>query len=1456
MTFKPALALLLGCACSATLVASDKDSGGGTPVISGTFRGVLPVVRFNVSEPLRDIHPAAIPYSPMLTGGATVDPPSGLEWLFPPAPQRPDLIVQGSIGARGSAPAPLVSFDGNPNVFGFNPPDPAGDVGPNHYVAMTNVTTQIFDKTGTSLLGPVANNTLWSGLGGRCEVDNSGDPIVIYNQFDDRWILTQFTDPNQTTFFLCVAVSTTPDPTGSYYQYAISTGSAFPDYPKFGMWRDALYVSTREFGGPNGYAIGAYALNRAQLMAGNPALQTLSFLVTTPAFDIGDGLLPADADGSVLPPVGAPAYFVGAMDDGGAYGAPQDALTLWKFVANFTTPASSSFTLTDTINIASYNTTFPCTPSSRSCIPQPDTTRKVDIQSYRQRPLHRLAYRNFGTHESLVTNQSVDAGMGMAGIRWWEIRNPAGTPVLHQEGTYAPGVTDGVHRWMGSVAMDFAGNMGLGYSASSSTVYPSVRYTGRLAGDPLGTMPQGEGEIVAGTGSNTSSSSRWGDYTSMNIDPVDDCTFWYVNQYTPVTSNAGWRLRIGAFRFNECGLRVNVNSLNVREEFTTTDVSQFTLYPAPTSNVTITLTFDSANIEVDTGSGFGPSPHTLTLTPANANAGVTLTVRAIDDNVVEGFETLTITTSATSSSQSRFNGLEVPDISVDVVDDDVGSVAFSPASVSQTEANTTMSFTATLSKPVRSGVTVEVNTAVGTATAADFTPIVNGTVSFPANSNADQTVNVTINNDLLHEGDESFTAQLSNLSATGVVSLSGPTATGTILDDDPAPTLSITSPSQPEGDAGPAAMNFEASLSAVSGLDVSFTAATADGTATVADNDYQPLAPSIFTISAGQTEIIIPVTINGDTTAEFDESYSLNLTAISNATPSELTATGTLLNDDAEPTTLVISSDDPDPSVVGQPYIVVVTVSGTVSSPSGMIMVNDGAGPGSATCGPVALVGGASPQSTASCMLTSTSAGGKTLTAQFTPDSGDYLPSSETEAHQVDPAATSIAVTGPARSRINTATVFDFQLAVTAPGAGVPQGTVTLSGGGSSCQVAVPTATPSCPLSFSALGTETISASFAPSDANFLESDSTGGNAETVVYAEADLDITKSSATTTYSPGDLLVFTIQVRNFGADAAANIRIIDNVPSGMIDVAWTCDGGGGVACPQDSGEGDLDATVGVFPVGGLLNYSFFGTVDGSPAQIANTALIELPADGTIEDLITANNSASDTDRLDALLEDGFEDPLVNAASGSYALPGGALRSQLEAVAVSVYQLDDVNGVAAHVYARVYADQLQYAIAQRNAQGQWRLRTWQPGAGALSVHWLARPSREVLNCAASKYVEPGRRAPCRVGGEARRGAQRSQHACLTDNRLLLTWPASLAVDRLERAPWPAAAGSLSSPAAGLAAQLWPPCPPAGPHRRRSRERASGQAASADAGNAQRRPVCAGRLSSQCRGLQRLGG
>ncbi len=594
------LRLLLGvllCFAGITIVllgqprTPSAQSDNSHPIVQTQFRGVMPVVKFDISPPLRDMKP--LPWKQCtLREDEDRDIPHP---AAPLGPVVPDPVVQRVLGKIG-IPAPIITFDGNSNLCGCSPPDPNGAVGPNHVVTMANLHFQIFDKSGNSLFGPAANNTLWSGFGGDCQTDNSGDPVVLYDQLADRWILTQFTSSGP-TYFECVAVSQTNDPTGSYFRYAISTGNNFPDYPKGGVWPDAYYFSTREFlNGSTFVGAGAYALDRVQALAGNPNPTIVGFLAPpTPLYVVGDGLLPSDLDGQATPPPGSPNFFVGSQDNNASYGAPNDALNIYKFHYDPVTPANSTFTLTNTLLTQPFNSIMSATcTSSRSCIPQPGTTNKIDHLGYRQRPLFRFAYRNFGDHESLVTNQSVNAGTGpngtVSGIRWWELRSPNNNPVIFQEGTYAPGLTDGIHRWMGSIAMNSLGDIALGFSASNDTnpsVFPSVYYTARHDGDPPGQMTLGEGSIVNGTGSQTGS-PRWGDYTAIVVDPTDDTTFWYINQYVPTTSSIGWRLRIGAF--NLAGGASPTPTATASPTATATATATPTATPTATATATATAT--------------------------------------------------------------------------------------------------------------------------------------------------------------------------------------------------------------------------------------------------------------------------------------------------------------------------------------------------------------------------------------------------------------------------------------------------------------------------------------------------------------------------------------------------------------------------------------------------------------------------------------------------------------------------------------------------------------------------------------------------------------------------------------------------------------------------------------------------------------------------------------------------
>lgn len=477
----------------------------------------------------------------------------------------------GNASASGAPTVgPASSFEGlnnedNAVLFGrrVNPPDPVGAVGPNHYVEMVNLVFAIYDKQGNRLAGPFLLGTLFQGFAIANCARNAGDPVVLYDRRADRWILTQFTS-GTAPFYNCVAVSQTADPTGAYFRYAFSSGNFFPDYPKYGIWRQSYLLTSRDFGPTaSDYGISAYALERERMIEGDPNAHMVHFFLDSnviPIYLMGDGLLPADVDGWSQPDASSGAPLVGTMNHGAQYNAPFDALNIYELNVSWDNPDASTFGLVTQLAVAQFTSSFPCTDpinttasQTRSCIPQPGTTHKIDVLSYRQRPTFRLAYRNFGTYESLVTNQSVQAAPGMAGVRWYEIRRINGQYSVFQQGTFAP--EDDINRWMGSIAMDKNGNLALGYSVSNDgDVYPGIRYTGRLRGDPLGEMTLGEGVIMNGSGVQTSLNARWGDYTTMAIDPTNDCTFWYVNEYIADTniSLAPWQTRIAHFNLPGC----------------------------------------------------------------------------------------------------------------------------------------------------------------------------------------------------------------------------------------------------------------------------------------------------------------------------------------------------------------------------------------------------------------------------------------------------------------------------------------------------------------------------------------------------------------------------------------------------------------------------------------------------------------------------------------------------------------------------------------------------------------------------------------------------------------------------------------------------------------------------------------------------------------------------------------
>ncbi|HET7555575.1 MAG TPA: PASTA domain-containing protein [Gaiellaceae bacterium] len=439
-----------------------------------------------------------------------------------------------------SMPAPGLSFDGISygSVCTCAPPDTNGDVGLTQYVQSVNSGFAVYDKsTGARVLGPVRVDTLWSGLGGVCETDGDGDPIILYDQLADRWVISQFAGVDVPTDE-CIAVSTSSDATGSYYRYDFHLGSSFFDYPHLGVWPDGYYLTMNVFDPVTRTYLGPmpFAFDRRAMLAGSPGASFVAYTGGNVFSSPSDAMLPADLDGSTPPPAGAPEPFLMSGEN--------SMWRVWRFHPDFASPASSTFTLGGNLTPAPYTELCPAT---RACIPEPNGSF---LDAIGDRGMSRLAYRNFGDHESLVGNQTVSSN-GVAGIRWYEIRNAtSGTPAFAQQSTFQPDTTN---RWLGSAAMDAAGDLAVGYSVASSTVAPGLAYAGRLASDPPSTLGRGEGTLFAGAGSQLATNNRWGDYSALAVDPVDDCTFWFTSEYYPSGSTPyNWRTRIASFRFPSC----------------------------------------------------------------------------------------------------------------------------------------------------------------------------------------------------------------------------------------------------------------------------------------------------------------------------------------------------------------------------------------------------------------------------------------------------------------------------------------------------------------------------------------------------------------------------------------------------------------------------------------------------------------------------------------------------------------------------------------------------------------------------------------------------------------------------------------------------------------------------------------------------------------------------------------
>lgn len=529
----------------------------GVPTVTGAEFSAVSVpfiVDVNLAElpPVQQWQPGdPIVSIPRLRGEpAIVDPQA----VNPTAGRDPLLAAQENFDATRGAfdfTVPLVNIPGL--VSGSNPHDANGEVGPDYFVQTINGAggsqVQFYDKTTGDPVGNAFSLASLPSAAGAC-ANGLGDPVPLYDEIANRWVLTEFS--TQAGRSLCVYVARTDDPiNGGYYGYQFQTPD-FPDYPKYGVWNDAYYV------GANESTSSLIALDRDAMLAGQPATMQRFTIVDPAAFSFAM-IPPVDHDGLMPPPSGEPGIFIRHFDDEAHDPSNNDPandfLQIWEFEVDFDTPANSQIVGPNNIAIADFDSEQ-CGFTAFACYPQPGTTTTLD--PLREVVMNFPKYRNFGSHEVLVGNLTTDVDdTDHGGVRWFELRRSGGSDwTVHQEGTYAPDIADAdgatEHRWMGASAMDSSGNIALAYSISNDTnLFPSMAYTGRLAADPMGVMTQDETFIIQGTGNHTSS-TRWGDYASMSVDPVDGCTFWVTNNYGQSGGSTALT-QIASFRFDDCG---------------------------------------------------------------------------------------------------------------------------------------------------------------------------------------------------------------------------------------------------------------------------------------------------------------------------------------------------------------------------------------------------------------------------------------------------------------------------------------------------------------------------------------------------------------------------------------------------------------------------------------------------------------------------------------------------------------------------------------------------------------------------------------------------------------------------------------------------------------------------------------------------------------------------------------
>jgi hypothetical protein len=465
-------------------------------------------------------------------------------------------------------PPPLLTFDGvafAQSGCSCEPPDTNGDVGPNHYVEAVNSSFEVFDKNGNSLFGPRTFNSLFAPLTGTpCSGLNRGDPFAFYDHLANRWVISDFAfatfggNPS----YECIAVSQTPDPAGLYFLYALMIDPTDAnDYPKAAMWNNpqpggAYHFTYNMFSCLSNSCftgVKVQALDRGAMLAGqqNPTVITFKIPLAGLTPDVAYSLVPAGFRTGSPPPSGRDEFLL-AVRSGLSTPATFSDVLGWLFHVDFVNPANSTLGIgpdhsaNAMISVNTYTEAWTATDGF-TLVPQQGTMAKLDTLG--DKLMTPVVYQNRNGTESLWADQTtiLNYPNGPTAVSWYQFDVTGGnfpaTPV--QEQAWSNG-NDGLWRFMPSVAVDQNGNTAIGYAVSNGSVFPGIRYAGRLGGDPPGNLAQGEAVMFTGTGSQTG--NRWGDYSMTTLD-TDGLTFWHANEYYSTTSNFNWKTRIGKFNF-------------------------------------------------------------------------------------------------------------------------------------------------------------------------------------------------------------------------------------------------------------------------------------------------------------------------------------------------------------------------------------------------------------------------------------------------------------------------------------------------------------------------------------------------------------------------------------------------------------------------------------------------------------------------------------------------------------------------------------------------------------------------------------------------------------------------------------------------------------------------------------------------------------------------------------------